>query len=112
MALTGSSRSRSDARSDKSAQELRDQLDRLREDISALNEAMADFGVAKASELKKRANGVPAELMETYDSFLEGIGREVSQLERSLDKRVRGKPLQSLGIAAGIGFVVALLLGR
>jgi ElaB/YqjD/DUF883 family membrane-anchored ribosome-binding protein len=73
----------------------------LKKDIANLVAGLGRAGKAKAAE--GRAAG---------EAALEDIEREWHDLESRLGDRVRSKPLQSLGIAAVIGFFFAILLRR
>ena len=60
--------------------------------------------VAAAEELLSTASPSPERIKEVRER-LEGAGAE-------LEKQVRRHPLAALGIAAGIGLVIGLLLAR
>lgn len=78
------------------------ELTRLRDDISTLTKTVSDFGNGK---VQSATNSVS----KTSQEALEAVRDEVSSLESDFKKRVRSNPLQAIGIAAGIGFLAAMM---
>lgn len=70
------------------------------------------MGADKTGEYKERANKAGKDLADSSQQALDALSEELTRLENTLASRVRAKPLQSLGIAAGIGVLVALLARR
>ena len=81
--------------------DLLDDLRAVVEDAEALLRATADQGGAKVEEVRARTE----ERLRAARERLEGVGRQ-------LDDRVRESPWTAVGVAAGIGLVVGILLGR
>jgi len=77
----------------------------LREDLERLVAALRDDKPA-GSETKGTADDI-GELLRLVLSDAKGSAEAA---EESLAEKVRDKPLLSVGIAAGLGFVLALLL--
>ena len=81
--------------------DLLDDLRAVVEDAEALLRATADQGGAKVEEVRARTE----EHLRAARERLEGVGRK-------LDDQVRESPWTAVGVAAGIGLVVGILLGR
>jgi ElaB/YqjD/DUF883 family membrane-anchored ribosome-binding protein len=73
-----------------SAQELREQTHVVAQDIQALGR------LAKSAAIEKYEQGV----------------NKAKQLEKSFEEEVRKHPVRSVLIAAGVGLVVGLVIGR
>lgn len=82
--------------------------DDLAAEVAALKKDIADL----ASSLGRAGKAKAAEGRAAGEAALEDIEREWHDLESRLGERVRRKPLQSLGIAALIGFFIAILMRR
>jgi len=86
-----------EAASDKLMQELR-------EVVAAAEEFLATAGSHNAERLKEVRDRTEAALRDAR-ARLEGAGEE-------LEDRVRKHPFAALGIAAGVGLIVGILLAR
>ncbi|QDZ02255.1 DUF883 family protein [Nitratireductor mangrovi] len=95
-----------------SAQQIEEQIAQLRSDVAGLARTIAGYGSHKAGAARDQAiekghavAAIPREAV----SLLQG---EIDMLERSLKARIRSRPLTTLGMAAGAGFLLALLSRR
>ncbi|MTI45245.1 ElaB/YqjD/DUF883 family membrane-anchored ribosome-binding protein [Roseibium hamelinense] len=95
-----------------SAEEIEANIRRIREDIAALAGTLKRYGAGKSDEYRARAAAAGDELHQKADEALSSLNEELGELEKELAVRVRRNPLQALGVAAGIGFLVALLVNR
>ncbi|WP_346898773.1 DUF883 domain-containing protein [uncultured Roseibium sp.] len=89
------------------AEAIEQNIERLRGDIAALAQSITRYGAGKTDEVKMRASKTGRDLAKTSQETLDSLSEELSGLEEAISTRVRDKPLQSLGIAAGIGFLIA-----
>lgn len=94
------------------ASEIEANIKRIREDISALAGSLKIYGAGKGDEYKARASAAGQDLTQMSQDALNDLTTELKGYERALTAEVRRHPLQSLGIAAGIGFLVAALVRR
>ncbi|UJQ95113.1 DUF883 family protein [Mariluticola halotolerans] len=85
------------------------QIARIREDIAELTKVVGAFGSAKANQYTGRAEKVRDDLAETSQQAIESVREEVASLENDVRDYIREKPLQTVGIAAGVGFLLAFL---
>jgi len=95
-----------------SASDIEDDIERIRSDIAALAGTLKKYGAGKTGEYKARASSAGEDLTQKSQEALNDLTAELQSYERALSSEVRRHPLQSLGIAAGIGFLVATLVRR
>jgi ElaB/YqjD/DUF883 family membrane-anchored ribosome-binding protein len=95
-----------------SSKDIEIQLQQLREDISALAKTVAAVGNEKASEVKGKAKRAAADATDASYQMVEAAKGQALSLERDLERQIRANPIQSVAIAAGVGFIFALLSRR
>lgn len=83
------------------AADVEEQFERLRADIAALSQTLSDFGSGKLEEIADRSAGLANDAK-----------ARLKTAEGDLEDRIRANPITSVGIAAGVGFLVALLTRR
>ena len=76
-------------------------LEALRRDIAALTQTVASFGSGKIRQAG-----------ETSQQYMDDARERLMTAEEDIEAYVRAKPLQSLAMAAGVGYVLALLSRR
>ncbi|MBP1851442.1 DUF883 family protein [Rhizobium halophytocola] len=86
-------------------EDLEAQLSQLRSDISSLADLVATFGAERAESYRRKATEFAGDAKEAAKT-------QISEMEEDLSNRIRRNPLQSVAIAAGVGFVAALLSRR
>jgi len=84
-----------------SASKLMDELRNVIADAEELLRATADQPGPKVQEVRERAE----ESLRSARDHLQGTGRQ-------LDSQVREHPWAAVGIAAGIGLIVGILMAR
>jgi ElaB/YqjD/DUF883 family membrane-anchored ribosome-binding protein len=92
----------------KHTQAINDDMRQLAEDARALLAATADVAGEKVGEARKR-------LAASLDSAKEIAGRvrdKAVEGAKAADEVVREHPYQAIGIALGVGALIALLLAR
>ncbi|MCW2306618.1 DUF883 family protein [Rhodobium gokarnense] len=95
-----------------SAAELDEQIRQLRTDISELARTMRGMGDAKARDFKRRARGKADEISAGAEDALAAMTDQLEDIERDITRKVRKNPFAALGVAAGVGFLVAMLARR
>ncbi|MCO5731771.1 YqjD family protein [Rhizobium sp. SSA_523] len=88
------------------------QLQQLRDDISSLAKAVAAAGSTKAEDLKFKARRASSDALDASAQMMDAARAQAMSMERDLERQIRTKPLQSVAIAAGLGFLFALLSRR
>jgi len=94
------------------ADDIESQIARIREDIAELTKVVGSFGSAKANEYTGRAEKVRDDLAQTSQHALESVREEMASVESDVRGYIREKPLQTVGIAAAAGFLLAFLSQR
>ncbi|MGE7367522.1 DUF883 family protein [Neorhizobium sp. NPDC001467] len=93
-------------------QEIELQLSQLREDIAVLARTVAAAGSQKAEDVGRRVRKAKEDATDASLNMVEAAREQALSLEKDLERQIRAKPLQSVGIAAGVGFLFALLARR
>ncbi|MAW88528.1 MAG: hypothetical protein CMJ42_18570 [Phyllobacteriaceae bacterium] len=94
------------------ASDIEAQISQLKGDISNLARTIGDFGADKAGEARSNAAARADDAVLASREVLANARSELDRLEAVLRNEVRRKPIQTIGIAAGIGFLAALLMRR
>jgi len=102
----------SDKGSAPSMEDLEDQITELRREISALTKNIAAFGSAKVDDYRSDIESLAADAVSASLNALHKAKDEAVSLEETFEEQVRARPLQSIGIALGVGFLAALLTRR
>jgi len=102
----------SDKNSAPSVEDLEEQITELRREIAALTKNIAAFGSAKVDDYRAGIDRLAADAVNASLSAFSTAKDEAISLEESFEEQVRARPLQAIGIAAGVGFLAALLTRR
>jgi len=95
-----------------SGADIEAQLSQLREDVSTLAKSVGALGAAKTASLKRGAKKRLDGIGEASDEAIAALGQQVTEMEQQIAGHVRERPLTALGVAAGVGFLIALMLRR
>jgi ElaB/YqjD/DUF883 family membrane-anchored ribosome-binding protein len=88
------------------------QLQQLREDIASLARSVAAVGNEKASEVRGKARRAAHDAADASMHMVEAAREQAMSLERDLERQIRTNPIQAVAIAAGVGFLFALMTRR
>jgi ElaB/YqjD/DUF883 family membrane-anchored ribosome-binding protein len=88
------------------------QIQQLRDDIAALARSVAAVGNDKASEYKGKARRVANDAADASMQMVEAARDQALSMEKDLERQIRTNPIQAVAIAAGVGFLFALLTRR
>lgn len=94
------------------SKDLEAQIQQLREDIASLAKTVASVGNDKASEYKGKARRVASDAADASRQMVEAAREQAVSLERDLEQQIRANPIQAVAIAAGVGFLLALMTRR
>lgn len=108
MAAATSS-SQPDSQNDKN---LEAQIAALRADFTKLAETLNALGKEKADELKGKAAGKAQEAKSMSRDAMRAANEQARLVEAEVAGRVREHPFMALGVAAGLGFLAALIARR
>ncbi|MCB1422466.1 MAG: DUF883 family protein [Nitratireductor sp.] len=88
------------------------QIDRIRNEIRSLAETVTEAGVVVAGDVKTQAAAKASDARATSQQVFEDLNKQLATVEKQLAGHVRRKPVSSLAIAAGVGFLAALIARR
>jgi ElaB/YqjD/DUF883 family membrane-anchored ribosome-binding protein len=115
MAQTGS-RTANAANDEKNGartpEDLAAEIEQLKADIAKLTEQLRTTGEHSYGAAKRAAAEGMDQLWAQGEAAYEGLRSKADDLEQQVLDSVREKPLTSLAIAAGVGFLFALLARR
>ncbi len=92
--------------------DIEEQIARLSEDVKALTGIVADYGSGKFDEAKSRASERSSELRARSARGLQAASKQFSEVEGEFENQIKANPLAAIGIAAGVGFLVAMITKR
>jgi ElaB/YqjD/DUF883 family membrane-anchored ribosome-binding protein len=92
--------------------EVETQISKLRSDISSLASSVAEYGSQTLESAKSQAGALSHDAAAASETALAELRNQLDAIESDLRSRVREKPLQAIGIAAGLGFLIALMMRR
>jgi ElaB/YqjD/DUF883 family membrane-anchored ribosome-binding protein len=95
-----------------SADKLMADLRTVVADAEALLKATAGQAGEKVEAVRSRAEESVRQARERLDSLEEDLGERAREAAQDADRYVRDNPWGAIGIAAGVAFVVGLLVGR
>lgn len=95
-----------------SQQELEAEIAKLREDIAKLSEQIATTGEKSYTAARHAANEKIEELRAKGEETVEQLRDSADDIEKQVTAHVRAKPVTSLAVAAGIGYLFALITSR
>jgi ElaB/YqjD/DUF883 family membrane-anchored ribosome-binding protein len=93
-------------------EKLKEDLQVLVHDAEALLQATAGQAGEKVESLRARAKESLQRARERLATAQQATVQEVRKSAQSVDHLVHERPWQAVGIAAGVGLLVGLLIGR
>lgn len=91
---------------------LQDELQALIGDAEKLLQHATSLAGSRADELRQHIQSNLQRARETLSGGEDAIRQHAGEIQRASESYVQKKPLQALGIAAGIGLLIGLLLGQ
>lgn len=95
-----------------STDDLAQQIDSLRADISAIATTLGKMGRAQGEAAIHTARGKAQALKAEGDAVYEAAAMRASEAAAQAEEAVRQRPATALGIAMGVGFLIGYLTGR
>jgi ElaB/YqjD/DUF883 family membrane-anchored ribosome-binding protein len=96
----------------RSPQDLEADIEVLKEEIAKLAKQLQAVGEQSYGTARRAAKVGVNQFKARGEETIEDIRESVADMEQQLTARVREKPVTSLAIAAGVGFLFALLTRR
>ncbi|MCO6184678.1 YqjD family protein [Rhizobium sp. L1K21] len=92
--------------------DIEEQLAKLSEEMKALTSVVSDFGSGKVSNARAQASDIADELKTRSVSTINRASKTLSAAETDFEDQIRTNPLAAVGIAAGVGFLLAMVTKR
>jgi ElaB/YqjD/DUF883 family membrane-anchored ribosome-binding protein len=94
------------------ADDLSKQLETLRADVAGLTEALGNLTRAEAREVASGAKRVARKARDGVEHEYEKLQHQAVEAVDHADALIREKPAMAMGIAAGVGLLVGLMMSR
>lgn len=91
---------------------LQEQFEQLKKEVSNIHSTLNDLGSEKIAAAKGKAEKLYASARENGEEALSQAKEKVGDVQSQLCHCIREKPIASLAAAAGVGFILALLMRR
>ena len=96
----------------KTVPELESDIEKLREDIALLTKHLKETGDHTMKGAKRAASEQAEQLRAQGEAAIDTAREKAGDMEDELVARVREKPITSLALAAGVGFLFAVIMRR
>jgi ElaB/YqjD/DUF883 family membrane-anchored ribosome-binding protein len=93
-------------------EDLAADIEQLKADIAKLTEQLRETGQHSYGAARRAASEGVEQLRAKGEEAIENLKAGANDLEQQISDSVREKPLTSLAIAAGVGYLFALLARR
>ncbi|MGR3365127.1 MAG: DUF883 family protein [Maritimibacter harenae] len=97
---------------DKDVKDLQDQIAQLKADVSDLTTTLKEVGNSASAEAKDRAAKKAKKARAKTEKAARDAQDSALHYYKTAEGQVRQNPATSVGIAAGVGFLVGLFLSR
>ncbi|MEP3304454.1 MAG: DUF883 C-terminal domain-containing protein [Hoeflea sp.] len=109
---TASKTSSSNTKDNMMIDDIAERTARIREELTALGEALAGAGAIKAGVAREAAENRVDEVLRSGEKLISEMSGQITRAEKQVSTTVRENPLQSLGVAVAAGFLAAFLMRR
>ncbi len=96
----------------RSPEDLAADIEQLKADIAKLTELLQETGQHSYGAARRAAAEGVDQLKAQGEAAMESLRASANDFERQISDSVREKPMTSLAIAAGVGYLFALLARR
>lgn len=97
------------ANSNPSPQDLEAEIARLREDVASLAAQLQKTGEHSYSAAMRAASEGAEHIRAKGEAAVDSLKSSASDIEQQISDAVREKPITALAIAAGVGYLLAVL---
>lgn len=97
---------------DTTTQDVADQMATLRADIGALTSLVTELAQNKGADLSDAAKEQVSAVKQSARDHAEAAKDQAQQLQDQATAFARDQPAVALGVAAGLGFLVGMLMTR
>lgn len=112
MATTAAKTARAQKNDGISGSDLENDMRQLRADMAQLVDHLKELGGQSGSAARKAAGDGIDQLREQGEAALQNVKGSAQDMERQLAQTIRERPITSLAVAVGAGFLLALATRR
>lgn len=94
------------------SKEFEAHVGRIRDDIAKLASNVSEAGGAIVDGAKADANAKADQARQISQETIRELRAQLADIEKRVTTQVRERPLAALGVAAGVGFLLALMARR
>ncbi len=105
-------RTQTNGSSQKNTPDLEAQIATLKSDVAALTDTLSDYGSTQTAHLSEAAADTFNSAKKAGAETAEQVKQQARNAYAGAEKTVRANPASSVGIAAGVGFLVGILASR
>lgn len=98
-----------DMATDNNTAELQQQIEQLKQDIASIAATLTNLGQEKLRGAKENASKAYENLHEQGEEIFDNVSGCASHFEEQLSTAIKERPISAVAIAAGIGYLIALL---
>ena len=91
---------------------LQEQFEQFKKEVSNIHSSLNDLGSEKMTAAKGKAEKLYASAKENGEEAISQAKEKIGDVQGQLCNCIREKPIASLAAAAGVGFILALLMRR
>lgn len=91
---------------------LQEQFEQLKKEVTDIHATLNDLGSEKLTEVKGKAEKLYATAKENGEEAISQAKEKIDNMQGQICHCIREKPIASLAAAAGVGFILALLMRR
>lgn len=99
-------------KNERTAEDLNADIEQLKADIAKLAKQLQETGQHSYGAARRAANEGVEQLRAHGEAAYENLRANAGDIERQITDTVREKPVTALAIAAGVGFLFALMTRR
>ena len=92
--------------------EMQQRIDDLKSEIASISKTLSALGGQKVEDYRDTVERFASDAMSASLKALDSARTEAMSLEEGFERQVRDYPLRAMGIAAGVGFLLAMLTRR
>jgi ElaB/YqjD/DUF883 family membrane-anchored ribosome-binding protein len=92
--------------------EMRQRIDDLKEEIASISRTLSALGGQKVDDYRDTMERLTSDAVAASFKAFDSARSEAISLEEGFERQIREHPLRAIGIAAGIGFLFALMSRR
>jgi ElaB/YqjD/DUF883 family membrane-anchored ribosome-binding protein len=105
-------KARSQAQDALSDLEMQQRIEDLKNELASISKTLSAIGGQKVADYRDTVETMASDAVSASLKALESARVEAMSLEEGFERQVRENPLRAIAIAAGVGFLFALLTRR